>query len=112
MKRIFKLKSCIIVACLLIATVLVGAIAGFGHSYAQMQEDILLDNAIEDEVLFLSDIPYTKAQVGWGKVALDKTQDNGSLILILNGSSTVFDKGIWAHATSTVEYDITNYTPL
>ena len=59
MKRIFKLKSCIIVACLLIATVLVGAIAGFGHSYAQMQEDILLDNAIEDEVLFLSDIPYT-----------------------------------------------------
>ncbi len=109
MKRIFKLKNCIIVACLLIATVLVGAIAGFGHSYAQMQEDILLDNAIEDEVLFLSDIPYTKAQVGWGKVALDKTQDNGSLILILNGYSTVFDKGIWAHATSTVEYDITKY---
>ena len=67
------------------------------------------NNGTENQVVYLSDIPYSKAQTAWGNIALDKTQDNGSLILMLNGSSTLIKKGIWAHATSTVEYDISNY---
>jgi len=61
------------------------------------------------QVVFLSDIPYSRAQIGWGEIALDKTNSNTPLILLLNNSSTTFAKGIWAHATSTVEYDISNY---
>ncbi len=62
-----------------------------------------------DEVLYLSDIPYKKAQVGWGTLGLDKTNSNTSLIMNINGSSVVVKKGIFAHATSTVEYDISSY---
>ena len=63
-----------------------------GHSYAQMLGDVLLDRGnVADQVLYLSDIPYMKAQVGWGNVSLDKTQSNTSLILVLNGYSTVFN---------------------
>lgn len=63
----------------------------------------------ENQVLYLSDIPYRKAQVGWGNLSLDKTQDNAAFTMLLNGSSTVIKKGIWAHATSTIEYDIREY---
>lgn len=44
-----------------------------------------------------------------GNLAVDKTQFNTPLTLVVNGSSTVFKKGIWAHATSTIEYDISQY---
>lgn len=63
----------------------------------------------QSQVVFLSDIPYSKAQVGWGNIAMDKTQDNIALTLKLNDYTTIIKKGIWAHATSTVEYDISNY---
>ncbi len=72
-------------------------------------ENLANINSRENQVIYLSDIPYKKGQTAWGNIALDKTNDNGSLILMLNGSSTVIKKGIWAHATSTIEYDISNY---
>lgn len=62
-----------------------------------------------EDVVYLSDIPYQKAQVGWGTLGLDKTNSNTSLILNIEGASVVVKKGIFAHATSTVEYDISNY---
>ena len=65
-------------------------------------------NASED-IVYLSDIPYKKAQVGWGTLGLDKTNANASLILNIDGASVVVKKGIFAHATSTIEYDISNY---
>ncbi|MCI8309162.1 MAG: hypothetical protein HFJ45_02900, partial [Clostridia bacterium] len=67
------------------------------------------DSFDEDKVVFLSDIPYSKGQTAWGSIALDKTQDNKAFTMLLNGSTTVIKKGIWAHATSTLEYDISNY---
>ena len=66
-------------------------------------------NSEENQVVFLSDIPYSKVQVGWGNLALDKTQDNVAFTVLWNGTTTQIKKGIWAHATSTVEYDISNY---
>ncbi len=83
------------------------------YSYTPIQKNVLLDKGdtenAEDQVLFLSDIDYSKAQVGWGNISFDKTQSNTPLTLILDGASTVFKKGIWAHATSTIEYDISAY---
>lgn len=67
------------------------------------------DNAETGDVLFLSDIPYRKAQIGWETIGLDKTNSNGALSLRLDGAVVTVKKGIWAHATSTVEYDISNY---
>ncbi len=62
-----------------------------------------------EDVVYLSDIPYSKAQVGWGTLGLDKTNANASLALYIDGAATIVKKGIFAHATSTVEYDISNY---
>lgn len=74
------------------------------------QKNISFDNIDStDKVLYLSDIPYSKGQVAWGNISLDKTQDNASFTMLLNGSTTLVKKGIWAHATSTLEYDISNY---
>lgn len=63
-----------------------------------------------DQVVYLSDIPYSKATLEYGTIGLDKTSSNTALTLLLNGSTTTFKKGIWAHATSTVEYDISEYS--
>lgn len=63
------------------------------------------------ELVYLSDITYLKAEVGWGGSAFfDKNNDNTPLNLKINGANTVVQKGIWAHATSTIEYDLTNYS--
>ncbi len=74
------------------------------------QKKLSFDNVDNtDQVLYLSDIPYSKGQVAWGSISLDKTQDNTAFTMLLNGSTTVIKKGIWAHATSTLEYDISSY---
>ena len=65
-------------------------------------------NKLED-VVYLSDIPYQKAQIAWGNIGLDKTSDNASLSMLIDGAIVNVKKGIWAHATSTVEYDISAY---
>ncbi len=63
----------------------------------------------DNEVIYLSDIAYKAANTGWGTINFDKTSDNSAITLTLNGAATTFDKGIWAHATSTVEYDLRDY---
>ncbi|NBJ64294.1 hypothetical protein D5266_03725 [bacterium c-19] len=74
------------------------------------QKSILVDHGdMEGQVLYLSDIPYLSAKIGWGTIGLDKTSSNGALSIRLNGSTTTIKKGIWAHATSTVDYDISEY---
>ena len=42
-----------------------------------------------ENVIYLSDIPYQKAQVGWGTLGLDKTSSNASLILNIEGASVI-----------------------
>ncbi len=106
MKKIFKTKSFYIICCGILLIGIINLFLEVKPSYAQIPENVLLENNTNEDVLFLSDILYNKATVGWGTVALDKTQSNTPLILKLNNYSTVIKKGIWAHATSTVEYDI------
>ena len=74
------------------------------------QKNLSFNNTTnENQVVYLSDIPYSKGQTAWGNITLDKTTDNGQLTMLLNGSTTIIKKGIWAHATSTLEYDIISY---
>lgn len=64
---------------------------------------------------YLSDIDYIKEQsnVAWGSILLDQSADtkinNGLITLIVDGKKTPFIKGVFAHATSTVVYDISSY---
>ena len=71
-------------------------------------------NKITDKkMVYLSDIPYIKelSSVGWGNITLDQNLEakynNGLIALIVNGQQKIFLKGISAHATSTMVYDIT-----
>ncbi|MCI8575147.1 MAG: hypothetical protein HFI09_01625 [Bacilli bacterium] len=65
--------------------------------------------------VYLSDIPYEKdkSSVGWGSITLDanleSSYNNGLITLIVNGKAKKFLKGISAHATSTVIYNIEGY---
>ena len=60
---------------------------------------------------YLSDIPYDQAKttVGWRNVYIDKNSDGDLISLNLEGKRTYFIKGIFAHATSDVIYDISTY---
>ncbi len=61
------------------------------------------------EYLHLSDIPYLSGQTAWGNIVYDKTSSNQEITMKVEGSNVSFKKGIWAHATSTLIYDIGNY---
>ena len=69
----------------------------------------------ESDFLYLSDTPYMKEQssVGYGEVVLDgninTSYNNGLITLNIDGVKTSFIKGVLAHATSTMVYDISNY---
>ena len=69
----------------------------------------------EKEYCYLSDMKYVTNQssVGWGSITYDKNLDtkynNGLITLIVDGKQKKFLKGVAAHATSTVVYDITDY---
>ena len=69
----------------------------------------------ESDFLYLSDTPYMKEQssVGYGEVVLDgninTSYNNGLITLNIDGVKTSFIKGVLAHATSTMIYDISNY---
>ncbi len=60
---------------------------------------------------YLSDIPYISEQtrIGWGNIAMDQTSNGSALSLIVDGGTVTFKKGIFAHATSTVVYDLSEY---
>lgn len=68
--------------------------------------------AEENDFCYLSDIEYVKnlSSVGWKEITNDKTPDNGVLSVKVEGAAYTFDKGIFAHANSTVVYDLTNYS--
>ncbi len=59
--------------------------------------------------LYLSDMDYVKKEVGWANERAflkDENETKDLLSLIIDGERTYFLKGIMAHATSTVVYDL------
>lgn len=61
-------------------------------SYAQIPQNVLNTTNKDNEVIYLSDIPFQKAEVGWKTIGLDKTNDNASLIMKIDNSSAVVKK--------------------
>ena len=86
---------------------------------ASKNESVILDYAVAiraeepspEKFQYLSDIPYIKEQsnAGWKTIELDKTADGNKITVRVENGIYEFDKGIWAHATSTVVYDLSNY---
>ena len=90
-KVIFRLSLCILfLACILVHPKNVNAAyeenAHDSNSVSERSNNSVLkdDISAEGKVIFLSDIPYKSAKVGWGRIALDKTQDNTSLSMRIN----------------------------
>ncbi len=67
--------------------------------------------AANSDVGYLSDIPYNRSQSssGWGSLLMDKASDNSLISVKIEGGYYSFAKGIWAHATSNVVYDLREY---
>lgn len=62
------------------------------------------------KLTYLSDLPYmSKSSTKYGKILNDTTQNNTKITVKIGGAATSFDKGIWAHATSDVYYDLRNF---
>ncbi len=64
-----------------------------------------------EKMRYLSDTPYIKEQssVGWGSILLDKNASDDLINVNVDGKKTPFMKGVFAHATSTLVYDIKFY---
>ncbi len=100
-----------------IQTVAVTSLIIFIVIFVSARNDVYDDTlAIEQpQYKFLSDIDYLKAEssVGWGNITLDNNLDskynNGLITLNVDGKPKKFLKGIAAHATSTVIFDISNH---
>ncbi|MGL5381108.1 NPCBM/NEW2 domain-containing protein [Clostridium sp.] len=68
-------------------------------------EYIISINAIEK--VYISDLDWEgTSSVGWGSFMRDKSPSGGVISLIKDGEPTQFEKGIGAHAQSTLIYDI------
>ncbi len=68
-------------------------------------------NNKDEDVLFLSNIDYVKSQsfTRYDKIRYDEVNGGGKITLKIEGNAFSFDKGIWAHASSRVTYDISEY---
>ena len=60
------------------------------------------------EYCYLSDMDWTTgSRPGWGELLKDTTSAGSKISVKVEGAYYTFDKGIWAHAASTVIYDLT-----
>ena len=68
--------------------------------------------ANESDFCYLSDIPYDTRQSkpGWGTIHINETDGGANFSVKIEGALYSFEKGIWAHASSKVVYDLTNYS--
>jgi len=60
----------------------------------------------ESEVTYLSDLNAIQASTSYGQIVKDKTQSGSKITVKVEGSNYTFEKGIFAHATSTLVYDL------
>ncbi len=62
--------------------------------------------ADDEPAVYLSDLTPTTAQAGWSDVHFDEDLNGGALRLNNAGEAMTFEKGIFAHVDSLIEYDI------
>ena len=72
--------------------------------------DAAAESATEAEYRYISDMEYITdnrwSYAGWGNIMKDKNIEGGTISLLLDGSRVYFKKGMGAHATSQLTYDI------
>ena len=73
---------------------------------------LLKSEQVKSDVLYLSNIDYDKEQskTDWKDIMKDANTDGNNIRLLVDGTVTSFAKGMGAHATSTLVYDISNYS--
>lgn len=59
--------------------------------------------------IYLSDITPVSSSVGNGELKINKNSQDGPITLIVDGEKVSFDKGLGAHASSTIIYDLSSY---
>lgn len=66
----------------------------------------------DSKQIYLSDIEYVKNQsnTGWKSIMKDANTDGMPIKLIVDGETVEFEKGMGAHAPSTLVYDLSQYT--
>ncbi len=64
----------------------------------------------DPDAIYLSDIDYTLAKSGWKTILMDVAGDGNKIAVKIENSVYTFDKGIWAHASSELVYDISAYS--
>lgn len=66
-----------------------------------------LDEKESNQFVYLSDLDYlSQSKAGWGNIQKDKNVDGGTISLVIDGEQTFFHKGMGAHATSNLIYDL------
>lgn len=65
----------------------------------------------QNDFIYLSDIDYIASQSksGWGSLLKDTTSAGGKIAVKVEGAYYTFDKGMWAHASSQLVYDLHDY---
>lgn len=65
----------------------------------------------DNEYVYLSDMEYfPSSKAGYGSIQKDKNIEGGTITVNLDGVATPFERGMGAHATSTLYYDLSEYT--
>ncbi|HAB65886.1 MAG TPA: hypothetical protein DCE23_00830, partial [Firmicutes bacterium] len=107
---IFTIFACIIA----LYALLIGILSMNGESKLVTEANVetyqyYVNNNIDS--LYLSDIDYIANQsfAGWDQIRYDQINDGSKISLKIENGIFQFKKGIWAHATSQITYDISEY---
>lgn len=76
----------------------------------QTSQLTLSDDEQKSDYIYLSDLSYeSSSSPGWGTIQKDKDVEGGLITLKVNDTITYFRKGMGAHATSNLIYNISDY---
>lgn len=85
---------------------------GEGEDLSQTSqiETFTISEQTSDSFLYLSDLEYEpESRPGWGSIQKDKDVEGGTITLKVNQTVTYFEKGMGAHATSNIIYNVSQY---
>ena len=79
------------------------------------EENIVVMAAHQSEdYKYLSDLDYITennwSYAGWGEIKKDKNIENGQISLLVDGTRVYFSKGMGAHASSQLTYDVSGFS--
>ena len=108
-----------LISLLMIILIMQFSLASFYNVFAESnteiaQHDETLQKNEEINFYYLSDMEYITTNrwsyAGYGSIMKDKNINGEKISLIIDGSKIIFNKGIGAHASSQLTYDISEYS--